>query len=26
VLPAYYSSTVAVQNLGETIIDPGLLP
>jgi hypothetical protein len=26
VLPAYYSSTVAVQNLGETIIDPGMLP
>jgi len=26
VLPAYYSSTTVVQNLGETVIDPGLLP
>jgi hypothetical protein len=26
VLPAYYSSSTAVVNLGETIIDPGLLP
>ena len=26
VLPAYYSSTTPVVNLGETIIDPGLLP
>lgn len=26
VLPAYYSSTTPVQNLGETVIDPGLLP
>ena len=26
VLPAYYSSSTVVQNLGETVIDPGLLP
>ena len=26
VLPAYYASSTAVVNLGETIIDPGLLP
>lgn len=26
VLPAYYSSSTAVVNLGETVIDPGLLP
>ena len=26
VFPAYYSSTIAVPNLGETIIDPGMLP
>ena len=26
VLPAYYSSTVSVPNIGETIIDPGMLP
>jgi len=26
VLPAYYASTTPVVNLGETIIDPGLLP
>ena len=26
VLPAYYASSTSVVNLGETIIDPGLLP
>ena len=26
VLPAYYSSSTVVTNLGETVIDPGLLP
>jgi hypothetical protein len=26
VLPAYYASSTSVINLGETVIDPGLLP
>ena len=26
VLPAYYSSSTTIVNLGETVIDPGLLP